>query len=193
VSRPLSRIAPAVFALLLGASVPTARADFLAVATLLGSNETPPNASTAIGFATITFEAAKDDILYTVTFSGLTVPATIAHIHVGPPGVAGPIVLPFTNMGPPSATSGTFSGTLTNADIINQATSGLTDISQIAAQIQLGNAYANIHDANFPAGEIRGQLDVVPEPASLILVSMGLAGVGSYAWRRRRDARAATA
>jgi hypothetical protein len=45
----------------------------------------------------------------------------------------------------------------------------------------------NIHDANFPAGEIRGQLTATPEPASLILLSTGLLGIGRYARRRYRS------
>jgi hypothetical protein len=90
-----------------------------------------------------------------------------------------------------------FSGTLSNADIINQATSGLTDISQIAAQILAGNAYVNIHDPVYPGGEIRGQLVPVsapssPEPTGLTLVMVGastLLGVGRIRLRRTDGAR----
>ena len=158
-SRPLPPVALAAFAFLLASSALDARADFSAVAFLSGSGERPTsNNSPGIGMATITYEAAKDDILYNVIYSGLLANPTASHIHIGPIDAAGPIVLPFTNMGPPASTSGSFSGRLTNADIINSATTGLTDISQIAAQIQAGNAYVNIHTSVFPAGEIRGQL-----------------------------------
>jgi hypothetical protein len=166
----------------------TARADFEATATLSGVNERPlPHLGPGTGFADIFFFAGTDSITYSVTFSGLFAPATASHIHIGPASGTGPVVLPFTNMGPPSATSGTFSGILTNADIINQATSGLTDITQIAAQILAGNAYVNIHDSVFPGGDIRGQLAPLstPEPTSLTLFVMGAAGLLGHGWRRR--------
>ncbi|MCB1879244.1 MAG: CHRD domain-containing protein, partial [Gammaproteobacteria bacterium] len=46
-----------------------------------------------------------------------------------------------------------------------------------------GNAYLNIHTTAFPGGEIRGNLAPVPEPTTLGLIGLGLAGFG-YARKR---------
>jgi uncharacterized protein (UPF0276 family) len=57
------------------------------------------------------------------------------------------------------------------------------------ADLQNSLYYVNIHSGNFPGGEIRGQLLLVPEPSPVALVGLGLAllAVG----RRRTLARSA--
>jgi hypothetical protein len=80
-------------------------------------------------------------LTWTVDYSGLSGPATAAHIH-GPadPGANAGIVIPFTgNLASPIKGS----ATLTDAQM---------------AQLEAGKWYVNIHtEANKP-GEIRGQL-----------------------------------
>ena len=50
-----------------------------------------------------------------------------------------------------------------------------------------GQAYFNIHTTQFPGGEIRGQLQAVPEPATLLLLSSGVVGVVGVLRKRRKQ------
>ena len=147
---------------------------------LLGSNEVPPNASPATGTILVTLNG--NSLTVNESFSGLIGgPASAAHIHCcGPVGVIEPVAVPFPAF--PSATSGTYANSfdLSLASTYNPAfvtANGGTVASAEAAFIAGLNSfqtYANIHNATFPVGEIRGQLAQVPGPATIGLLLLGL-------------------
>lgn len=152
--------------MLLAAALPSpARAKLVHLeAVLSGSNEVPPNASLATGFAEVVVDDVFNAIDVSLTFADLAAPATAAHIHApAPPGVNAAVIIPFTGF--PNTTSGTYDHTfIAIADI---------DIAFMLS----GLSYVNIHNSLFPGGEIRGQLEVVPVPPSLLLLGSGLAGL----------------
>lgn len=109
--------------------------------TLSGAAEVPPKTSSGNGDVLATLDTKTKMLTYTVTFDGLSGPATAAHFH-GPaaPGANAAVVVPFA-----SPTTSPMHGTAT-----------LTD-EQIK-QLMAGQFYANVHTAANPGGEIRGQL-----------------------------------
>ena len=107
-------------------------------AMLMGSNESTPNASTAMGNGTLVFNKLTKTFTITVTHTLSTV--TIGHIHKGAVGASGPVVFPFTSLATPIV-----------------YTSAALDATQ-EADLNAGLYYINLHSAAFPAGEIRGQL-----------------------------------
>ncbi|HSJ60978.1 MAG TPA: CHRD domain-containing protein [Jiangellaceae bacterium] len=88
----------------------------------------------------------------------------MAHIHIAPPGSAGPIVVWLYPNDPPLAprlisgfSNGPLTtGTITDADLTGPLAGGT--VEDLLAQVRAGNAYVNVHtDQNRP-GEIRGQI-----------------------------------
>lgn len=114
--------------------------------TLSASNEVPAVTSSATGTISGTYTPSTKSLNYTVTYAGLTGPATAAHLHYGDAKhtTAAPTV-PFT--GVPSAASGTFSGTVT----LN---------AMQADSLTAGRIYANIHTTANSGGELRANLAV---------------------------------
>ncbi len=109
-----------------------------------GPSEIPITTSPATGAGVLSIEG--NILTYYIVFSGLTGPATDAHIH----GPAGPTesASPIKGLNFPPAAAGVMSGTI--------------DLSTLSGgnvqAIKTGNAYANIHTDEHGGGEIRGQL-----------------------------------
>jgi hypothetical protein len=165
----------------------TARSDFIATATLTGDGESD---SPGTGHGTVSFNAAADTLSVMLTFSGLTSGTQVvdnlgaAHIHFGAPGVEGPVIFPFLNF-PTGVTSGSYSTVLTAANLMPDPADGINTFADAVNAIAGGHTYYNIHTVNFPNGEIRGQL-LVPKPAGLTLLALGLGGILAIARFGRR-------
>jgi hypothetical protein len=136
-------------------------------AQLNGAQEVPVRVTPALGSATATIDLATNFFTLDYSFSGLLGTQTAAHIHRGAPGVSGGIVI-----GAPSFPLGSpvrFETTISDA---------------LEADLLAGLLYLNIHSTIFPAGEIRGQLQPIPEPSTYGLIGAGVLGALAL-WRRR--------
>jgi len=135
--------------LVLALTVPTAasahsRTDFVpfSFTRLTGAAEVPgPGDPDGRGFAFVRWNTDNGMICYNV-FVRRIAPATAAHIHVGDENTAGPVVQAL------EAPADGYS-------------SGCVDNDALAAALDANpdNYYVNVHNADYPAGAVRGQLD----------------------------------
>ena len=130
-------------------------------ANMVGSEEVPPNGSTATGKATVTISPNRTTLHFVVVVSNIN-NATLSHIHLGQRAQNGPVVVNFY-LGPVKA--GSFSGTLAQGDVTTSNFVGPLaghPMSELINDLQSGMCYVNVHTTAHPPGEIRGQL----QPAS---------------------------
>ena len=135
---------------LLGVVVPAAAVTSTASAAggrplstpLTGAEERPgPGDPDGSGTATLRVNPGQGQLCYTLSVSGIAA-ATAAHLHTAPAGSAGPVVVTLT-----APTSG--------------VSSGCVDIDRELARDIVRDPddyYVNVHNAEFPAGAVRGQL-----------------------------------
>ncbi len=135
------------------------------VSAQLNSFEETPSTLATPGTGVFNGVIASDGslIAYQLFYFDVTSPVLFAHIHFGKPGESGGIAAFLCGgggKGPCPASGGSFTGTITAADV--QAIGGQNlaagDLAGLIGAMTAGFTYVNVHTNNFQAGELRGQI-----------------------------------
>jgi CHRD domain len=111
---------------------------------MTGAAEAPgPGDEDGSGVAILRLNPGTGQVCFTIFVEDITLPATAAHIHEAPPGEPGPVVI---GLGAPDE-NGIASGCV-SAD--------RDEILEIIREPE--EYYVNVHNSDFPAGAVRGQL-----------------------------------
>lgn len=156
----LKFVAVTAAAVLLTAASASAQVVKMA-AVLSPGEETPALLSGAVGVAEVGVDTTNRELSVTLRVFNLPTASTAGHIHVGPKGVAGPIILDFPNI-PGRVGDFTLTFRLSQTALRQSVANGILTMEDAIQSITGGNAYVNIHSTTNPGGEIRGQLAVVP-------------------------------
>lgn len=113
-------------------------------ADMTGPEEVPPGDPDGTGEGEFSLNQGQGKVCFSLEAENIA-PATAAHIHLGGPGVAGPIVVPLT-----APTDGSSQG----------CTTGIDPAIIKAIRKDPGNYYVNVHNAEYPPGAVRGQLEL---------------------------------
>jgi CHRD domain/PEP-CTERM motif len=143
-------------------------------AALYGANEFPgPGDPDGFGAASVSIDNVANTVSWSIMALNIDLPLTGAHIHIGPAGTSGPVRVDF-------------SAQFTGSNVFDADSALITPASA-------SGFYVNVHNAVYPAGAIRGQLQYVgtvslpvPEPETYALMIAGLGAVGFMARRRKQ-------
>jgi CHRD domain len=114
--------------------------------TLTGAEEVPPADLDATGQAKLTLNQGKNEVCFDISWADVDGAVFAGHIHVGPAGTNGPVVV--------TLLSGSFAGTDSASACIPNV-----DAELIKAIRKDPDAYyVNVHSVTFPGGAVRGQL-----------------------------------
>lgn len=120
-----------------------------------GLQELPPVATPGFGTGTAMYDDSSGVFSWNITYSGLIGTPTAAHFHgPAPIGSSASPVVTITSLPSPMIDSAVITPAQAS-DLLNELW------------------YVNIHTTFKAGGEIRGQLRVVPEPASALLLGLG--------------------
>ncbi len=192
-----------------------AAADTIFFANITGSQENPPATAPttttgdprplAFGTGTFVLNDPMTALAFTATVFNIDITGTqssdtndnltAAHIHApAPPGMNAGVRFgffgaPFNDINPNDVVITPFSTGVgfTVSSKWDAPEGNNTTLAAQLANILAGQAYINFHTVQFGGGEIRGQITPVPEPSTLVLLGLGLAGAARRARRKRSD------
>lgn len=153
----------AVFALFVAGAVPALSANGAKNfrTHLTGAEEVPAVETQAQGQAIFKLSADGTELHYKLIVANIE-NVLMAHIHLAPAGVNGPVVVWLYPDGPPpQLIEGRFQGVLAEGVITADDLVGLLaggSIADLIAEIEAGNAYVNVHTVANEGGEVRGQI-----------------------------------
>lgn len=128
---------------------PTPSTEF--AATLTGAAERPnPVSPAGSGTATFTLNDAGTSVAYSISVQDMTSAITAAHLHLGDADVAGGVIVAVTT----PTNGGTVTGSVASSTDLGLGVS----FASLLELMRNGDVYLNVHTANNPGGEIRGQV-----------------------------------
>ncbi|MEQ1745371.1 MAG: CHRD domain-containing protein [Saprospiraceae bacterium] len=142
--------------------------DYRAI--LQGSEVVPPNNSAAFGFGGLHFPTGSEELVYAFLVDGLSSPITAATLYLGKPGESGTPVYQFTG-------------------IFQNFIQGVVELGSLPDNFlrdaREGKYFVQVKTANFPDGEVRGQVGFLgyftsfaPANASQVVPSGSSTGFG---------------
>ena len=150
---------PETFAVPLGELRTDAQSSHF-VATQSGDEEVPPVDTRGRGTAVFSLSEDGSRLDYKLITANVA-NITQSHIHIGPVGANGPVVVFLFGLVPEGVTSTGLlaQGTIVEADLIPREAIGFGGtMPELVAAMRSGGAYVNVHTLAFPGGEVRGQV-----------------------------------
>ena len=159
--------------LLVGFAAASASAATIQLSAVLDGAQANAGAGTGssgTGVMNITLDDVTGDMSWSGSFSGLSGTFSVAHFH-------GPALS--------NQNGGVQVGTAVNVDpggLSGTSVGNATLSAQQISDLVNGLWYWNVHSSVNPGGELRGNISVVPEPGTGLLLALGLLGIA----RQRR-------
>jgi len=124
----------------------TANAKYTISGAASGDQEVPAVTTTATGNLTGSYDTVSKQLIYIVSWTGLSGDASAAHFHG--PALPGEDASPLQGL------------TIVTNGMAGMATDTITASADLHTALLAGKVYYNVHTATNPDGEIRGQVNV---------------------------------